>query len=97
MLSAATPVAWEGSELTVEIGGPMRAVLDHRREEIEKLLRRIASRKVTLTIRVPEGIEQQPTDLAPDPQTLAEEHPLVQEAMKLFDGRVEQAFLRKKS
>lgn len=96
MLSAATPVTWEGNELTVEIGGPMRAVLDHRREEIEKLLRRIASKKITLTIRVPEGIEQQPTDLPPDAQALAEEHPLVREAMELFDGRVERAMLRKK-
>lgn len=96
MLSAATPVAWEGGELTVEIGGPMRAVLDHRKEEIEKLLRSIASRKITLTLRVPEGIEQQTTDLPPDAQALAEEHPLVREAMELFNGRVERAILRKK-
>ena len=96
MLSAATPIAWEGNELTVEIGGPMRAVLDHRREEIEKLLRSIASKKVTLTIRVPEGIEKQPTDTTPDAQTLAEEHPLVREAMELFGGHVERAMIRKK-
>ncbi|MDQ7013901.1 MAG: hypothetical protein Q9O74_08410 [Planctomycetota bacterium] len=96
MLSAATPITWEGNELTVEIGGPMRAVLDHRREEIEKLLRSIASKKVTLTIRVPEGIQEQPADLPPDPQTIAEEHPLVREAMELFDGRVERAAFRKK-
>lgn len=96
MLSAATPVTWEGNELTVEIGGPMRAVLDHRREEIEKLLRRIASKKVSLTIRVPEGIEEQPDERPPDPQTLAEEHPLVREAMDLFGGHVERAAFRRK-
>lgn len=97
MLRAARPLRWEGQTLTVELGGPMRAVLQHRAEEIEKLLRGLAGRKVTLEIREPEGAEE--TDMIerpPDASVVAMEHPLVKQAMELFGGKVERAYYKKK-
>lgn len=91
MLGAARPVSWSRGVLRVEIGGPMRAVLEHRAEEIEKLLRPLARRKVRLEIREPAGEPEQKTEQGPDAQTVAEQHPLVREAMELFNARVERA------
>ncbi|MCC7387262.1 MAG: hypothetical protein IT431_00695 [Phycisphaerales bacterium] len=98
MLRAATPVSWEGQTLTVELGGPMRAVLQHRAEEIEKLLRGIAGRKITLEIREPEGADDaEKAERPPDATLLAMEHPLVKQAIELFGGRVDRAYYKKKS
>lgn len=97
MLRAATPVSWEGQTLTVELGGPMRAVLQHRAEEIEKLLRGIAGRKITLDIREPEGAgDAERAERPPDATILAMEHPLVKQAMELFGGKVDRAYYKKK-
>ena len=97
MLSAATPVSWEGQTLTVELGGPMRSVLQHRAEEVEKLLRGIAGKKVVLEIREPEEAGKTVTpELPPDPKVLAQDHPLVKQAMELFGGKVERAYYKKK-
>lgn len=97
MLSAATPVSWEGQTLTVELGGPMRAVLQHRAEEIEKLLRGLAGKKVTLVIRGPEGAGQaEQIERPPDAEVVARDHPLVKRAMELFGGQVERAYYKKK-
>ncbi len=97
MLRAATPVKWEGQTLTVELGGPMRAVLQHRAEEIEKLLRGIAGRKITLEIREPDGAgDAEKAERPPDATVLAMEHPLVKQAMELFGGKVDRAYYKKK-
>ncbi len=97
MLRAATPIAWKDQTLTVELASPMRAVLGHRAEEIEKLLRSIAGCKVLLDIREPESTGDTAQAEPPlDPKTLAAEHPLVKHAMNLFNGRVERASLKKK-
>lgn len=96
MLGEARPLAWSGGELTVEIGGPTRAVVEHRRDEVEALLRRLAGRKVALVIRQP-AAEGEESD-APPPasaEDLAREHPLVKHAIELFGGRVERAYLKK--
>ena len=97
MLRAARPIKWEGPTLTVELAGPVRAVLQHRAEEIEKLLRTIAGRKVTLDIREPEDTGKTDSKAPlPDPKMLAMEHPLVRQAMELFGGKVERAYYKKK-
>ncbi len=97
MLRTATPISWEGTDLTVELASPVKAVLEHRRDEIEKLLRSIALRKVRLLIQEPESAgETTETDLPPDAKTLAEEDELVKHAMDLFNGRVKRAHLKKK-
>lgn len=98
MLRAAKPLRWEGQTLTVELGGPMRAVLHHRAEEIEKLLRGLAGKKVTLDIREPEGEGEAGTvERPPDASVVAMEHPLVKQAIELFGGKVERAYYKKKS
>lgn len=96
MLREGRPVSWEDTELIVEVGGPTRAVMEHRREEVEGLLRRVAGRKVSLVIRAPAG-EGGESDAAPpaSAEELAREHPLVKHAIDLFGGRVERAYFKK--
>ncbi len=97
MLQAARPIRWEGQTLTVELAAPMRAVLEHRAEEIEKLLRGIAGRKVVLEVREPEASgDADRAEPPPDAATLAKQHPLVQQAMELFGGKVERAYYKQK-
>jgi hypothetical protein len=97
MLREGRPVEWRGFELVVEIASPTRAVLEHRREEVEGMLRRAAGKKVALVVRPPPG-EGEQSD-APPPasaEQLAREHPLVKHAMEAFGGRVETAYFKKK-
>ncbi|MBK7403485.1 MAG: hypothetical protein IPJ41_02335 [Phycisphaerales bacterium] len=66
LLGAGHPLEWREGRLAVEVAGPMRSVVEHRREELEVLLRRAAGRKVTLEVVAPEEAENTP---APTPST----------------------------
>lgn len=96
LLGAGRPTSWSGGVLTVEVAGPMRSVVEHRREEIESLLRRAAGRKVSLEVCASEVSEEGPRAIVADPVQMAREHPLVRQAMELFGGRVDTAYFKKK-
>jgi hypothetical protein len=96
MLREGRAIAWDERDLVVEVDGPTRAVLEHRREEVEALLRRAAGRKVTLVVRAPAGEAQQAEAPAPaSAEDVAREHPLVKHAIDLFGGRVGTAYFKK--
>jgi len=97
-------MSWQDDVLFVEVAGPSRSVVEQRSGEIESLLRQAAGKKVSLRVVGPASEEhdrdedQQASEAeSVDPLEVAQHEPLVQQAMKLFNGSVESAFLRKPS
>lgn len=107
LLQQGRAMSWQNDVLIIEVAGPSRSVVEQRSGEIEHLLRQATGTKVSLRVVAP-AHEEHDSDNAKlatqvsqaesvDPVEVAQHEPLVQQAMKLFNGSVESAFLRNPS